>query len=350
MIRGIHIAASGVISGARRQEVLGENMANAQTPGYKAEQALLRSFPEMFLYRLDGGQRTPLGDAYQGTYVHEVVPGFAPGSIVQTERELDMALISDARLPDVLRPAYEAAYHEAGMTPPPVRLFFTVQDQGDPGKLMFTRDGRFTIDREGYLTTQDGARVLGFPLEGENVNPGGPVPIQVVRPTPQGTEAVRYTIQLSPEGRLSLLLPDGPSEHTGVFPPEATYQLALAAFVERRGEAPQNDPIRDITSVYALTKEKGNLWRLSEDGVQPVYVAANGGNGMVPVPGQATPFDARFDVRGALVQQAYETSNVDLIREMTEAMANVRFYEANQRALLTIDQTLSRTVNEVGKV
>ena len=350
MIRGIHIAASGVLAGSRRQEVLGENMANAETPGYKAEQALLRGFPEMLLYRLEGARSTPIGETYQGAYVHEAVPVFSPGSIVQTERELDFALVGDARLPEVLRAEYEAQYNGEGKASPPVRLFFTVQDKDDPERRLFTRDGRFTIDPDGYLATQDGHRVLGFTMGGGGADAGDPVPIQVVRPSLQGTEQVRYTAQLSPDGRLSLLRPDGPSDHTGAFPPEATYQLALAAFVERRGEAPQNDPIRDVPNVYWLTKEGGNLWRFSEDGMQPVFVAPNGGAGMAIAPGQATPFDARFDLGAGLMQQAYETSNVDLIQEMTGAMANLRYYEANQRALLTIDQTLSRAVNEVGKV
>lgn len=109
MIRGIHIAASGVLAGSRRQEVLGENMANAETPGYKAEQALLRGFPEMLLYRLEGGRSTPIGETYQGAYVHEAVPVFSPGSIVQTERELDFALVGDARLPEVLPRKFKVA-------------------------------------------------------------------------------------------------------------------------------------------------------------------------------------------------------------------------------------------------
>jgi len=51
------------------------------------------------------------------------------------------------------------------------------------------------------------------------------------------------------------------------------------------------------------------------------------------------------------VRQGYlEKSNVDIIREMVDMIASYRNYESDQRAIHMLDETLSKAVNEVGKV
>ena len=51
-----------------------------------------------------------------------------------------------------------------------------------------------------------------------------------------------------------------------------------------------------------------------------------------------------------LVQGALETSNVSPVREMISMMANLRAYEANQKTIQAIDNTLDKLINEAGKV
>jgi flagellar basal-body rod protein FlgG len=51
------------------------------------------------------------------------------------------------------------------------------------------------------------------------------------------------------------------------------------------------------------------------------------------------------------VKQGYlESSNVDMAEEMVTMVALNRAYQVNQRVLTMLDQSLSKTVNEVGKV
>ena len=49
MFRGFQTVASGMIAQQRKTELLTNNMANANTPGYKADQTTIRSFPNMLL-------------------------------------------------------------------------------------------------------------------------------------------------------------------------------------------------------------------------------------------------------------------------------------------------------------
>lgn len=151
LLRGFYTAASGMIAQQRHQEFLSNNIANANTPGYKADQASLRSFPEMLLQQ--SGKKTiptvnninlplnhTIGPINTGAYVQEGTPNFAQGDIRETGISSDLALINRA-IPD-----------ETGS------FFFTVQDE--QGEARLTRNGNFTVDAEGFLVTNQGYYVL----------------------------------------------------------------------------------------------------------------------------------------------------------------------------------------------
>lgn len=53
LLRGFYTAASGMIAQQRRTEMLTNNISNANTPGFKADQSSLRAFPEMLLSSID---------------------------------------------------------------------------------------------------------------------------------------------------------------------------------------------------------------------------------------------------------------------------------------------------------
>lgn len=151
MLRGFYTAASGMIAQQRQQEALSNNIANANTPGYKADQAALRAFPEMLLQQMGSKNvptinglnlptQHPIGSLNTGVYVQENVPNFIQGDIRETGMTTDLALVNGV-LPD-----------ETGS------LFFTVQNEA--GEARYTRNGNFTVDGQGFLVTNDGYYVL----------------------------------------------------------------------------------------------------------------------------------------------------------------------------------------------
>lgn len=159
MLRGFYTAASGMITQQRHQEALGNNIANANTPGYKADQAVIRSFPEM-LIQAQGSKNIPtinglniplnqqIGSLNTGVYVQEMLPNFNQGDIRETSIATDLALVQTA-LPD-----------ETG------GLFFNVQNEA--GDTRLTRNGNFTVDGQGFLVTNEGYYVLdqaGNPIQ-----------------------------------------------------------------------------------------------------------------------------------------------------------------------------------------
>ncbi|KAB8126756.1 flagellar hook-basal body protein [Gracilibacillus oryzae] len=151
MLRGFYTATNGMLAQQRRQEVLSNNMTNALTPGYKQDRTSLRAFPEMLIHRMEN-QHTPVSTQSQvrtmteigaintGVYVQEAIPDFAQGTLQETEMTTDFALVQ-GETPD-----------ENGS------IFFTVQN--GEGEVRYTRNGNFTVDGQGNLTTNQGYYVL----------------------------------------------------------------------------------------------------------------------------------------------------------------------------------------------
>ncbi|WP_163539668.1 flagellar hook-basal body protein [Gracilibacillus sp. YIM 98692] len=159
MLRGFYTATSGMMAQQRKQEILSNNITNAQTPGYKQDQAPLRSFPELLIHKVENHDiptrsgfkprtMTELGAINTGVYVNEAIPDFAQGALRETGMTTDMA-IEQVDAPD-----------ENGS------VFFAVQN-GD-GEERYTRNGNFTVDGDGLLTTNHGFYVLdadGNPIQ-----------------------------------------------------------------------------------------------------------------------------------------------------------------------------------------
>ncbi|MGP4038874.1 flagellar hook-basal body protein [Gracilibacillus sp. D59] len=176
MLRGFYTATNGMMAQQRRQEVLSNNMTNAQTPGYKQDQTTLRAFPELLIHRMENRDipnsqgttipsMTEIGAINTGVYVQETIPDFVQGSLKKTGISTDMALVQ-GETPD-----------EDGS------IFFTVQN--GEGDVRYTRNGNFTVDGEGNLTTNNGYYVLdntGNPINTDNldftVTPEGMVQVE----------------------------------------------------------------------------------------------------------------------------------------------------------------------------
>ena len=148
MIRGLYTAASSMLAQMRRQEVVTNNLANANTIGFRADDAEMKAFPLEFLHRLFDTNRDPngnllpsseIGGVNTGLMIDQVTTSFREGNIRETQSPLDMAIRDTA-----------------GTSSPPA--FFAVQT---PNGTEFTRDGSFSRNANGELVTNQGYRVLG---------------------------------------------------------------------------------------------------------------------------------------------------------------------------------------------
>ncbi len=143
MIRGLYTSASGMVVSQERMDVATNNLANINTPGFREQIYVSKSYPENEVVRTDDNvtqlprgsidQRPQVGDLNTGVASDGTYTNFEEGKLKRTENPLDLAITGDG--------------------------FFTVE--GDDGEEYYTRDGIFTMNEEGSLVTGNGRYVLG---------------------------------------------------------------------------------------------------------------------------------------------------------------------------------------------
>lgn len=153
LFRGFYTVASGMLAQQRRTEMLTNNMANINTPGYKADQSSVRAFPDMLIQKMESPDvpgnsvattMTPVGRLNTGVYIQDITPNFKQGDLTQTSLNTDLALNH------ITMPLNQNGVQGS--------VFFTVQNPD--GGVQYTRNGNFTIDGAGFLTAATGQYVL----------------------------------------------------------------------------------------------------------------------------------------------------------------------------------------------
>lgn len=143
MIRGWYTGASGMNAQQNRLDAISNNLANVDTPGYKRDITVSKSFPELLIRRTnaDGVYTTSQGSADAapiigklglGVETNENYIDFTQGSFKITNTKTDVALNGQG--------------------------FYVVDT---PNGERYTRNGDFLIGKEGILETKDGYPVLG---------------------------------------------------------------------------------------------------------------------------------------------------------------------------------------------
>jgi len=133
MIRGLYSAASGMLSTIHAQEIITNNIANVNTPGFKRDIPVYESFSNILQRQINRDTRQ--------TRVQSTFIDLSEGKLTFTGNTFDFALEGKG--------------------------FFALST---PQGIAYTRSGNFSLDRQGRLVTPE-----GFILLGEN----GPITISV---------------------------------------------------------------------------------------------------------------------------------------------------------------------------
>lgn len=132
MSGGIYVAASGALLQQMRLDLLTNNLANVNSPGYKADKPIFR-LPAEDANAASGNQSPVLRQSLSPyTPPFDSVIDLSAGPLKKTGNPLDVAIEGPA--------------------------FFAVDT---PDGEQYTRKGRFIVDADGNLTTSDGFAVLG---------------------------------------------------------------------------------------------------------------------------------------------------------------------------------------------
>jgi len=122
---------SGLNASARNLDVIGNNIANANTTGMKSSRAEFSGLVSAALSSASSG------GAGIGVEVATVSQQFTQGNISTTNNNLDVAINGSG-------------------------FFQLTQTDGSPA---YTRDGSFKLDTDGYIITNNGANLMGYPTD-----------------------------------------------------------------------------------------------------------------------------------------------------------------------------------------
>lgn len=157
MQRGLYAACSAMLVQTTNLDVIANNLANADTVGFRKRIAVSQSFPDLLMDRIekmseDGEAKimtpppfvmnfkgkTAIGNLSFANVMSTTYMPNVKGPYAVTDNPLDVAIQGEG--------------------------YFTVQDAD--GNTLYTRQGKFQIDGEGNVVTQGGMRLLagGSPI------------------------------------------------------------------------------------------------------------------------------------------------------------------------------------------
>lgn len=135
ILSGYYTISSGLIANQKNIDIIGNNLINSETTGYRAQRTEFSAFEMEMMTANYNGTQTVLGDGIGSpiAIISNENTLFQPGSIEATDRNLDVAINGDG--------------------------FFNIT--GEDGTTLLTRNGGFDLDTEGYLVVPGVGRVLG---------------------------------------------------------------------------------------------------------------------------------------------------------------------------------------------
>ena len=250
----MHVAKTGLNAQQTKMQIIANNLANVNTTGFKSD----RPNFESLLYQVsqsaggqtaDGNMLTSASAVGTGVKLLNTQKLYTQGGLISTDNSLDLA-IDGAGFFQVLMP---------------------------DGNMGYTRNGTFSRNGEGTLTTSSG---------------------YVLQPQIQIPEGVQE-INISSDGIVSVLLP-------GEAIPQEAGQLALANFINPRG-------LQAIGETFVIE------------------TPASG------APIEGLPRSAGF---GKLNQGFLEGSNVNVDQQLVEMIETQRAYEVSSKSISGVDEMM----------
>jgi flagellar basal-body rod protein FlgG len=255
VIYGLYLSATGVQANSYRQDVIANNIANADTVGFKRHLAVFQERPTEAQAQGRSDLSDPMLENLGGGFlVSPTMLDTSQGEMETTGNNLDTAIFGKG--------------------------YFAVDDNG---QTKLTRDGEFMLDKDGnlILNNSQGNKVLNS--EGK--------PIQL-------PGLLASNLQIDKSGQINYQ--GQPLAQLGVF---------------------------DVPDQSQLVKQGGNLFDY-------------------PNLAKSIKPSESSELRSGFVERA----NVDPTSEMTQLMETQRQLEANANMIRYQDQSLTRLVNDVGKI
>ena len=166
---------SGLSSASKTLEAIGNNVANANTVGFKQSQAI---FSDVYAASITGSGNSQIGI---GTRLNQVAQQFTQGNVTASNNPLDIAINGGG--------------------------FFRMSTHG---AVSYARNGQFQLDKSGYIVNPEGARLTGYVADSRGIlSTGAPAEINIRTADlpPEFTETVDAQLNLDSRQDIPLTTP-----------------------------------------------------------------------------------------------------------------------------------------------
>ncbi len=229
---------SGLNAASKNLDVIGNNIANANTYGAKSSRA---EFGDMYAAALGAGGSSSIGI---GVNLQAVTQQFSQGNITTTANGLDLAINGQG--------------------------FFEVNSGG---QTLYSRNGQFQVNKDGFIVNNQSGQLLGYPADAQGViQPGLAVPLQLPTAGIDPAPTTEITMEMNLDSRSAVTLPA--TTPMVNFSDATTYNNATSLTV-------YDDLGQDVALTYYFQKTATSTWN--------VYVTANGTSVAVDGAGDPAP-------------------------------------------------------------
>ena len=343
MMRSLYSGISGLKNHQTRMDVIGNNISNVNTVGYKASRTV---FQDIFSQAVRSGTaNSPISGGTNPTQIGLGVKLSAidvlhtPAPIARTDNPFDMMVEGDGMF-IMGKPILDPENPDD-----PTIIGFTYT---------YTRAGNFYLDNEGYLVNSDGLYVMGYAaglVFGDNDETDD---IETVWVTNSSAELgqledhddnviydpLTRTITIEDHtklDRIRLRVPD-PEADEGYDPKDPTTFVDLLGF-----SVGQDGSISVIIDDTKTVIAKLSIAMFSNFG--GLEKAGNSLYRQTPSSGDAIFTESQTNGAGKVLGGGLEMSNVDLASEFTDMIVTQRGFQANSRVITVSDTFLEELVN-----
>lgn len=307
MLRSLFSGVSGMKSQQTKMDVIGNNIANANTTAFKASRVMFKDMLSQTMQSAsapaDANPQSSVGGTNPkqvglGVSIAAIDTDMSQGALQPTSRATDLAIQGNG--------------------------FFIVNNveptAAAPGYPRFTRDGGFTLDAKGYLVTSEGLHVLGS----TSLNAAGN-PDPAGTPNPDLSDATADTLESLKAIKIPLTDGGTPANKLKSFSIEK--DGTIRAIYTDNPVVVGRIAVANFQNEAGLEKLGSNLYKNT----------SNSGSAQVGAPNSSGA--------GSVEQGFLEMSKVDLANEFTEMIITSRAFQANSRTITTSDEMLQELLN-----
>lgn len=328
MIRGMYAGISGMKSQQTKLDVIGNNLANVGTTGFKSSRVVFKDM----LYQ-NSSSAVGASNNLGGSNAKQVGLGVSIGSIDRimgqgmmqpTGRALDVAMDGEGFFMVAKGPV---AHEDDDIK---LSADGTIEDAGGR-EIFYTRDGSLSLDSEGYLVTSSGERVLGYSMESNGT---------------QGMDAdgkINFIDSEDPdleaaEDLKTLRIPDSVEMNDGTTRKVMSYSIGKDGLITAVVEGGEVAVLGQLATASFKNPEG-----LEAVGNNMYLNSSNSGAPLVSSGFGADPDDVRTN--GDIIQGMLEMSNVDIAEQFTDLIVTSRAFQASSKIISTSDEILQDVVN-----